>query len=166
MNETDIRTFRSRLREIERYVAATLKDQTVCCGVTMAQCHVLLEFDHNPELTNVELSSRLGLDASTLSRTVDGLVRSGMIDRAENPQNRRSTRLTLTAEGQRRLDRINRSCDLFYGAFFSRIPSEKHASIMESIELIARLFASVQVTECSTGQNCQANPNPESGDAE
>lgn len=154
MNEKELRTFRRHLREIERYIAGTLKDQTSCCGVTMAQCHVLLEFDGREVLTNAGLARDLRLDASTLSRTVDGLVKAGLIGRAENPQNRRSSQLTLTGKGRETLEIINESCDRYYSGFFDVIPEEKHAALVESIELLSRLFSGYDFQKCSDDRKC------------
>jgi hypothetical protein len=41
MNREAIRELRRHIREIEREVEFNLKDQIDCCGVSMAQCHVL-----------------------------------------------------------------------------------------------------------------------------
>lgn len=45
ISTADVRTFRAALRRLERNVAATLQSQASCCGVSVAQCHVLLELD-------------------------------------------------------------------------------------------------------------------------
>jgi DNA-binding MarR family transcriptional regulator len=58
------------------------------------------------ELTDVEamsqheLARRLGLEKSTVSRLVTGLVDRGWLSRTRNPDNRRLYRLQLTHDGQ------------------------------------------------------------------
>lgn len=43
---------------------------------------------------------------SAASRTVDGLVREGWLDRRADPDDRRATRVTLTAEGEQHLGEV------------------------------------------------------------
>lgn len=43
---------------------------------------------------------------SAASRTVDGLVREGWLDRRADPDDRRATRVTLTALGDQRMDAV------------------------------------------------------------
>ena len=140
MNRRQLRLFRSHLREIERQVAKTLKDQTTCCGVTSAQCHVLMELAGREQPSIMELAARLQLDASTLSRTVDGLVSVGLLTRVENPVNRRSSLLSFTSTGKSTYDEINRTCDEFYTRLLARIPAEKHQALLEAVGVLASMF--------------------------
>jgi DNA-binding MarR family transcriptional regulator len=112
--------FPQALREIERAVARHLKDQTARCGVTLAQCHIILELEELGNPSIVELAGQLQLDSSTLSRSIDGLVKSGMVNRMENPQNRRSSLLSLTEEGIKTGNQINQVCDEFYSELYAR----------------------------------------------
>jgi len=136
-----IREFRRDLRRIERHVIGHLKDQTACCGVTAAQCHVLLELEEAEESTLNGLADRLRLDASTLSRTVESLVRSGMVDRSANPRDRRAVALRLTPVGMRKVQSINESCDVFYRDVFEGIPADRHAALVDSIKTVADILS-------------------------
>ncbi|HNX96177.1 MAG TPA: MarR family transcriptional regulator [Candidatus Aminicenantes bacterium] len=140
MNRRQLRSFRSHLREIERRVARTLKDQTTCCGVTSAQFHVLMELAERRRPSIMELAAALQLDASTLSRTVDGLVKAGLLEREENPTNRRSNLLSLTSAGKQTCDEINRTCDEFYARLLAKVPAEKHETLLEAVRVLASVF--------------------------
>ena len=141
MSAPDIRTLRRHLRAIEREVEYQLKDQTSCCGVTPAQCHVLLELADSDGTSLVELSERLKLDASTLSRTVDSLVRAGLVDRAPDPESRRSVRLSLTAEGMKKVEVIDFGCNQFYRELLARVPGKMQTAMVEALGLLAEVFS-------------------------
>ncbi len=47
------------------------------------------------------LSDSIGLSLPGVSRAIEGLVQRGMVKRAEDPEDRRAKRLTLTAKGRR-----------------------------------------------------------------
>jgi DNA-binding MarR family transcriptional regulator len=98
---TDVlRSFRAKLRILEREIGRCLEDQTDCCGVTVAQCHVLLELDGLGSVNLKAIADRLELDKSTLSRAVDSLVQLGLAARKEDPENRRQQIISLTKSGE------------------------------------------------------------------
>ena len=109
MDKQRIRSFRKLLRLFERLTANQTRQYSCCQGVTLAQCHTILEIEDLGQATSVELSKRLGLDKSTLSRTIDGLVSIGLAERAAHPTDRRFNLLSLTTKGQEVADQINQS---------------------------------------------------------
>lgn len=134
MENTKIRSFRKLLRVFERLTAQQLKEQSCCQGVTLAQCHTLLEIEELGQATTVMLSKQLGLDKSTLSRTLDGLVNTGLAARVPHPTDRRFNLLSLTAKGQKVADRINQSNDYFYRQVFQDIEAEGHDKVIDNFE--------------------------------
>jgi DNA-binding MarR family transcriptional regulator len=65
---------------------------------------VLDTADHALALT--ELAPQMGLSVAAAGRSVDGLVRDGLVSRTEDPDDRRIKRLALTAHGQAALARM------------------------------------------------------------
>jgi DNA-binding MarR family transcriptional regulator len=132
-----IRTFRARLRVMEQEIVRTLQSQTDCCGVTLAQCHLLLELDSSGCVNLKTLCERLELDKSTLSRTVDSLVGLELLTRREDPENRRQQIICLSGAGAVRVAEIHRLCDTHYEDMLERIPVARRSEVMESIGLLA-----------------------------
>jgi DNA-binding MarR family transcriptional regulator len=97
----EIEQFRAKLREIDRTVWIQTKSEALCCGVTMAQCHAIMEIGEAGELNLKELAARLGLDNSTLSRTVESLVQDGLADRTPSKEDRRATIIRSTIKAVR-----------------------------------------------------------------
>ena len=121
MNQHEIRKFRHNLRRFERLVVSHFKGFGCCEGVSLAQCHALMEIDGQGPLNLGQLAGSLGLDKSTLSRTVDGLVNIGLVERKPHPRDRRSILLSLTDQGQRTCDNINANNDALFLRVFNRI---------------------------------------------
>jgi DNA-binding MarR family transcriptional regulator len=152
---TDIRAFRTQLRVMEREIFGKISDDSCCCGVTMSQCHTLMELCRleNPSLK--DLAPVLGLDKSTLSRTIDGMVEQGFVTRTENPENRRSVVIRLTDKGKRVAGSINAYWDEFILSLFSLIPKEKRAQVIESMALIGEALTKAKaVCSCGEPQTC------------
>lgn len=70
--------------------------------ITIGQLHCLktIRVLQGPSMT--DLSASLQLQPSTVTGLVDGLVDQGLVERQEDPEDRRVVRVTLTTEGKRR----------------------------------------------------------------
>jgi len=123
-----VRSFRKSLRIFERLNQLI---NTQCCpGITMAQCQVLLEIEELEAATTNQLAKNLKLDKSTLSRTVDSLVKLELVDRTESPDDRRYKTLILTAEGKHRCESIHRENDALYEKMFQKLNPSTRDSIL------------------------------------
>ena len=133
-----IRSFRNLLRLFERLTVNQIKADSCCQGVTLAQCHTILEIEDLGQATTVVLAKRLGLDKSTLSRTIDGLVNAGLVQRVAHPSDRRFNLLSLSSKGQEVADRINQSNDDFYNRVFEGIEDANHDAVIDHFENLVR----------------------------
>ncbi len=138
MDMSEVRFFRKTLRRFERVLSDQVKGCSSCIGVTLAQCHAVLEIEEHGETTIRELSKSLGLDKSTLSRTIDGLVKGGLVERIPNPEDRRFTLLNLTEQGKATCNEINNANDAYYRDVFQWIPVEKHTAVTESLGFLVQ----------------------------
>jgi DNA-binding MarR family transcriptional regulator len=132
-----LQEFRTILRQLETEMERNLSEETQCCGVTVSQCHLLIETGSRKSASLSDLADALELDKSTLSRTVDSLVQRGFVKRDEDSINRRKVSITLTKEGAAKTDSINTNCNSYYAEVFSNISEDKHEQIMESLSLLA-----------------------------
>jgi len=133
----NVREFRRSLRALEREVELSLASQTECCGVTSAQCHILLELEARGSSSVGELANALELDPSTMSRTADSLVRSGLVSRADDPDNRRRQILGLLPEGRKKGDAINESCDEYYRTVLEGAGRERGCALTDAVAYLA-----------------------------
>lgn len=139
-----LQEFRRKIRVIEREIERQIKAGAMCCGVSLAQCHALMELGAHAEMSIAELADKLCLDRSTLSRTIDSLVQAGLVSREMDPNDRRYMRIRLTEKGQEIFHGINTASNAFYLKVFGNIPSEKHAQVIEAIGLFAEALEKVQ----------------------
>jgi DNA-binding MarR family transcriptional regulator len=157
----DVRAFRRSLRALERQIERALASETECCGVTPAQCHLLLAVEEKGEPSVGELAAALELDQSTLSRTIEGLVRAGMLSRREDPANRRRQLVGLTGSGRAKADEINALCDESYAGLLASLPEEEAAAVARSLPLFAEALRAWRSSRsgkgcCGPASNCVA----------
>ena len=147
INEKTVQSFRKSLRVLEREIARELESE--CCGVSLSQCHVLVEIRELGETTIKDLSEILELDKSTLSRTVDGMLNIGLVNREIDPDDRRFMKLSLTEQGKKLADSINGKCDSYYESVFKQIPQKDHASILSAVQTIGKTMNVLRKKGCS-----------------
>jgi len=85
-------------------VASAHAPEFLGVGVTMSQAKVLYLVQAEPGLRMSELSSRLGVSISTVSGVVDRLVDQGLLDRQDDPADRRQVVLRITDAGTTQLE--------------------------------------------------------------
>ena len=140
MKEIPVKQFREILRAFEREL--NIQNQSsCCCGVTITQCHALMNLDKKDDITLNELSDSLNLDKSTVSRTVEGLVRMGWVSRIIPDNNRRTTRISLSDEGRKICDTINSGNDFYYRQVLSDIPENLQNKFLEGLSALTMSMA-------------------------
>ena len=144
MKKKRISLFREKLRHLERALMEQLKQDNVCFGVTVSQCHILVEIGNKEEISIVELAAVLNLDTSTLSRGIDGLVNIGLVDRKQNPNDRRYVSLSLTLQGKNLYKSIEESNNSFLVQLFQYIPENKHDQVVESFLLFSEALNRIE----------------------
>jgi DNA-binding MarR family transcriptional regulator len=74
-------------------------------GLSLGEYEVLVRLSEEPDhsIRMTDLASRLHLSPSGITRRIDGLERSGLVERRRCPSDRRGSNAVLTAEGMKRL---------------------------------------------------------------
>lgn len=138
MDKQKIRQFRKTLRMFERLTE--FQEKNCCSGISLPQCHVLLEVEEHGKATTGQLAESLNLDKSTLSRTIDGLVNLGLLQRLSHPGDRRFTPIALTEQGNAFCTAINTVNDDYYRYVLERIPASQQEQVIASFEIFVQAF--------------------------
>jgi DNA-binding MarR family transcriptional regulator len=136
MNTDIVRELREKLRVLERETGGLLDSRDECCGLTSSQCHTILELAGTGKISLIDLAAALGLDASTLSRTIQGLVILGLVQRTINEKDRRYVDIALTDQGRKVVEQIEAMNNGYFEKVLAEIPSERRAPLLESLALL------------------------------
>lgn len=135
-----------RLRETTRLLIRKLgmleRNEAMCCGVTLTQCHTIIEIGRKEQITVNELSELLNLDKSTVSRTVEQLVNYGILNREPDPKDRRYVALRLTNKGEELFRSIEQRMEAYFTELIASIPEEKREQVIESLQLFSEALHS------------------------
>ncbi|MBE5994793.1 MAG: MarR family transcriptional regulator [Paenibacillaceae bacterium] len=128
------------LRELIRILVRDLgileKSDASCCGISLAQCHAIVEIGRKETISLVDLSGLLGLDKSTMSRTINNLVESDFVIRESDRKNRRYVIIQLTEKGRSVFKDIEESMETYYRDIFNTIPESKREQVLESLAIL------------------------------
>jgi len=130
-----IRELREIIRILERKLGV-IEDEIFCCGITMAQCHALVEIGRAKNISLNELACLLNLENSTMSRTVNNLVESGYVKREIDPVDRRYVAISLTERGISLFNSIEEGMNQYFNQVYSLIPEDKREQVIESLYLL------------------------------
>jgi DNA-binding MarR family transcriptional regulator len=102
--------------------------------LTMTQTKTLGMLDGCAERLSVkELSEHLGLSLPATSRTVDGLLRRGLLSRSEDPEDRRIKRVELTDAGRAIVERFTTARLQGLEAYAATLSDDQRAALMAAL---------------------------------
>ncbi len=110
------------------------KEQIKVHGFTHSQCYMLLEIFKHGSLTINEISSKMNLEISTITRIMDNLVRDNLILRQRSVQDKRIVEAVLTAQGKQAALNLQESITTYYQNVISNLPRGHVREVMSAVE--------------------------------
>ena len=87
-------------RRAARSVTRLYEDELRPAGLTAAQFELLSELAHRPPMAQAELAGHLGLDQTTLSRNLRGMVEREWVVRSVGAEDKRQSVYAVTSAGR------------------------------------------------------------------
>ncbi|MGZ5488597.1 MAG: MarR family winged helix-turn-helix transcriptional regulator [Candidatus Aminicenantales bacterium] len=131
-----MRDFRDLVIRLQRKMEFFDDLQSSCCGVSFAQCHALAAIRRAGKISLNDLAAGMGLDKSTVSRTVDNLVKAEMALRDPVPADRRCVTIRLTAKGIGAIRGIEAGLSQCFESLYKSIDTSKRAPMMDSLRIL------------------------------
>ncbi len=111
-------------------------------GVTVAEFRCLKALLVNESVNMNQLAQEMQITNSRMTRIIDNLVDKKLVQRIENEQDRRMNIVTLTPDGQLKAQMMLQSAIAINSEILSRIPTEKHESVIDAIDLLGKAIES------------------------
>lgn len=106
-------------------------------GVTVAEWAFMRAlFDDDPTPPTA-LAERMGMTKGAISKLADRLLTKGLIERTENPQDKRAHSLSLTAEGRAMVPVLAALADENDAAFFGVLTTDEHEALDRILKALA-----------------------------
>lgn len=155
-DNTDVQSFRESIRILVRKLGVLDESELSCCGISLAQCHALVEIGRSKGISLNRLAVLLNLENSTMSRTVNNLVTNNLVKREIGKIDRRYITLTLTPSGQELFESTEAGMNEYYSSILAKLPADKYVQIMESLSLLsdaADRSREINTVRCSSQNN-------------
>jgi DNA-binding MarR family transcriptional regulator len=107
-------------------------------GVSLSQMKALSAIEAAGELPLKAVGEALGLSLPAVSRSVEGLVKRGLVTREECPEDRRSKLVRATPEGSAKIREIGELRMSGLRSFVETLSQEEIDVLAPALELLAR----------------------------
>lgn len=128
--------FRELIRIMERKLGLLNKQGGCCYKVSLAQCHALVEIGRATSISLKELAILLNVDISTMSRTVDNLVKKDYVVRLQSNKDKRNIDIKLTDKGDNIFKNIENKMNNKFKNIFEEISENDRNIVINSLKVV------------------------------
>jgi DNA-binding MarR family transcriptional regulator len=140
MTETPLTTFADEIQrltyDLVHYYAICDQVSVKPLEVTASQGYILLAIPEMERISMNDLSIRMRLANSTMTRMVDQLVQKGMVNRATDNQDRRIVLIQLTEQGRDVKTRLKDTLQDFFSLVLGDLSEDQRGEILHSLETL------------------------------
>jgi len=115
-------------------------------GLSAAQIHALMYISHSGECQVSDIGALAGASEAAASQLVERLVQQGLVERRENPANRRTKTLKLSGKGEE-LIRESFSANHLLMDVLSALDSDQQKTVQAAFDVLTRAARRIQTSE-------------------
>ena len=135
------------LRATWQAVSRMYNEEASKYGATMSTGFALLSIDREKGTPSTTLGPKMGMEATSLTRTLKSMEEKGLITRKKNPADGRGVLLYLTEFGKEKRELSKNTVLKFNEVIKEHVSEEKLQHFMEVSEIINELIADKQIFE-------------------
>lgn len=139
------KTIDYNLRATWQAVARMYNDEASNYGATMATGFTLLSIDKEGGTPSTALGPKMGMEATSLTRTLKSMEEKGLIVRKKNPEDGRGVLIFLTDFGKEKRELSKNTVLKFNEVVKQNISIEQLQNFMEVSEIICDLISEKQI---------------------
>ena len=101
-------------------------------------------FGQERYLTAKSIAHRMNVVKSRVSKIIDGLIKKNLIQRTRDPEDSRVQLLSLTPEGQRKINEINSFMEEVYGQVLSQMAPDQRQAMLTNLDILKASMEAVK----------------------
>lgn len=153
-------------KDLLKFLQFRDRDAMTACGLSVAQCYTLDAIGSQGPLTLNDVAEALYITASTASRAVDDLVRKGLVERCQDPADRRAVCLSLTPQGQALFEALRHHLVQRQLSILQQIDPDSRRDVLAALQKLAQAIkdpACCDVTFPATMSPMTSSPAGQAG---
>jgi len=154
MTETTLTNYADQIQRVTydlvHYYAICDRFITQQLDVTASQGYILLAVPEMDTINMNDLSLKMRVANSTMTRMVDQLVQKGLVNRSADPQDRRIVLVSLTDHGKEVRSKLKNTLQDFFRQVLCDLPSNQLVGILESLETLNQTITKMLRSCCGT----------------
>ena len=127
-------TLQRLTNDLVRYAGLLDRLCTENLNITGSQGYTLLAMPDSESISMNDLSLKMKLASSTMTRTVDPLVKKGLVERQPDAEDRRVVRVRLTESGILAKQQLHEALQWFFSSVMEEIPEREREQVLHSLE--------------------------------
>jgi DNA-binding MarR family transcriptional regulator len=124
------------MQEWSRYVRST--------GFSMPQFFMLMHIHRHQQCGVSDLSGHMEVSPAAASQLADKLVQAGLLERSEDPQDRRARHLALTPKGRQLLETGIAERYRWVDDISERLEPEQRVKVVEAMQILSEAMQAAQ----------------------
>lgn len=133
------------LRATWQAVARMYNEEATKYGATMATGFALLSIDKTKGTPSTALGPKMGMEATSLTRTLKTMEEKGLIYKKKNPEDGRGVLVYLTEEGLKKRELSKTTVLKFNEVIKQSVSEEKFSNFVEVSEIINELISEKKI---------------------
>ncbi len=150
-----LRNFGFLLKEVSRRYVLRFEQRAQEMSMTLPLCKVLAYLERNEGVNQSKLAELTSIEPMAMVRILDHMEADGLVERKDDPVDRRARSLYLTTNSKPALDEIWRIGDLTRSETFAGISKSERAVFLNVLD---RLHSNLLLLEAPLGESAPAAP--------
>ena len=109
-----------------------------------AELRCLSLFGEERYLTAKSIAHKMNVVKSRVSKIIDGLIKKDLIQRIKDPEDSRVQLLSLTPEGQKKINEINVFIEDVYSQVLSQIAPDQRQTMLTNLDILKASMEAVK----------------------
>jgi DNA-binding MarR family transcriptional regulator len=148
---TELVQFSQSLRDwMDTFVHRSMRDSArfvKASGFSMPQFFLLMQVHHREYCGISDLSENLEITNAATSQLVDKLVQAGLLERTEDPHDRRARQVSLTSAGEEMVTKAIAERSRWVDDLATVLHADERGKVAEALEILTEASQRLEVPE-------------------
>lgn len=144
VSENQLKQFQELISKLFQCCQERMQYQCERFGLPDAEFRCLLLFGQERYLTAKGIAQKMNVAKSRVSKIVDGLIRKKLIQRIKDPEDSRISLLSLSSEGQKKLNEINEFLEELHYQVLSQMAPDQRMAMLTNLDILKASMEAVK----------------------